>query len=265
MTILDRIVVDTRELVRSRKREIPVTRLEALSGFGRSTRPLEDALRGGGLAFIAEVKRASPSRGIIRADFRPVDIARRYEENGAAAISVVTEPLHFDGSLEVLSSVREAVSLPLLRKDFVIDFYQLYEARAHGADAVLLIAAVLDRNELSEMMHAARELDLSVLVEVYDLHELDRIDFDAVSILGVNNRDLRTFEVDIEHSIRVFARAPESVVRVSESGLGAPGELKHLLENGIDAVLIGETFMRADDPGQALAELRTAVAAVQKA
>lgn len=266
MTILDSIVADTRELIRSRKQETSICHLESLPAFGRAPLGLEDALRGGsGLAFIAEIKKASPSRGIIRPDFRPSDVARGYEASGAAAISVLTEPIHFKGSLGVLSEVREVVAVPLLRKDFIVDTYQLFEARAHGADAVLLIAAVLDRAQLSDLLQAAHELGLSTLVEVYELDELDRIDFDAVTVLGVNNRDLRTFEVDIDHSIRVFAHAPESVVRVSESGLSTAAELKHLLDHGIDAVLIGETLMREDDPGRALAELMHEVERFQRA
>lgn len=252
MSVLDRIVEDTREELARRKREVPVRRLEGRRYFGRTPLSLAPALRGDKLAVIAEVKKASPSKGIIRADFDPRDIALRYEAAGAAAISVLTEPLHFLGSLDHLEAVRGAVAVPLLRKDFIVDIYQLVEARASGADAVLLIAAVLDRPHLRDLLQAASELKLSALVEVYDLSELDRIDFDEVSILGVNNRDLRTFEVDVEHSLRVFEHVPAHVVRVSESGLSAARELIHLRENGVDAVLIGESFMKEDDPGEAL-------------
>lgn len=264
MTILDRIVADTKELVASRKGETPIRRLEDRPGFARTPLPLEEALRAEGLSYVSEIKKASPSKGVIRPDFRPVDVARGYEEAGAAAVSVLTEPLHFQGSLEVLDLVRHAVSLPLLRKDFIVDVYQLFEARAYGADAVLLIAAVLDRIQLGDLLQASRELGLSALVEVYELRELDRIDFDEVSILGVNNRDLRTFEVDVAHSVRVFAHAPETVVKVSESGLSSAGELRYLVEHGIDAVLIGESFMRADDPGRALAELKRQVEMIEE-
>ncbi len=259
MTILDRIVADTRALVEARKQKTPVSRLQGGDRFLRSPLSLEDALGREGLSIIGEIKKASPSKGLIRPDFQPVDLACAYERAGAAAISVLTEPLHFQGSLDDLSAVRDLVSLPLLRKDFIIDAYQLYEARACGADAVLLIAAVLDRIHLKDLLQAAGELGLSALVEVYELHELDRIDFDAVTIVGVNNRDLRTFEVDINHSVRVFGHVPDTVLRVSESGLQSAAELNYLHERGVDAVLIGETFMRSDDPGRALAQLKNDV------
>lgn len=255
MSILDNIVDDTRDLISRRKRDISLSRLEDGRYFDREPLDFAEALRRDEIAVIAEVKKASPSKGIIRDDYSPADIARRYEDAGAAAVSVLTEPLHFQGSLEHLQAVRSAVDLPLLRKDFVVDVYQLFEARAHGADAVLLIAAVLDRPHLHDLLQAARELGLSALVEVYDLSEIDRIDFDEVSILGVNNRDLRTFEVDIEHSLRVFRHVPDEIVRVSESGLSSPEEVVHLYQNGVNAVLIGETFMREDNPGDALARM----------
>ncbi|MEX0822439.1 MAG: indole-3-glycerol phosphate synthase TrpC [Rhodothermales bacterium] len=256
MTILDRIVQDTKELVAERKNVRSISHLETLPLFDRVPLPLEAVLRGEQLAVISEIKKASPSKGVIRHEFHPVEIARQYVRGGAAAISVLTEPDYFQGSIETLAAVREQVSIPLLRKDFIVDPYQLVEARAYGADAVLLIAAVLDRGRLADLLQAAGSLGLSALVEVYDLQELDRIDFDDVSILGVNNRDLRTFEVDINHSLTVFAHVPESILRVSESGLRSARQLRHLHDHGVDAVLIGETFMREDDPGQALASLR---------
>lgn len=260
MTILDQIVRDTRALVAARRRSVSVARLEDRPAFAEPARPFAEALRGDELAVIAEVKRASPSQGVIRADFDPPGHASAYAAAGAAAISVLTEPTHFQGALDHLDAVRDAVDLPLLRKDFIIDPYQLVEAKAYGADAVLLIAAVLDRGHLRDLLDAAADLGLEALVEVYALRELDRIDFDDVRVLGVNNRDLHTFEVDLNHSLRVFAHAPEGVVRVSESGLRTADDLAHLRRHGVDAVLIGETFMRADDPGGALAELRAALA-----
>lgn len=255
MSVLDLIVEDTRAELARRKRDVSLSRLEGARYFERTPLGFVDALRRDELAVIAEMKKASPSKGVIREEFEPTDIAPRYEDAGAAAISVLTEPLHFQGSLDHLASVRGVVNLPLLRKDFIVDVYQLFEARAHGADAVLLIAAILDRSHLHDLLQAAAALNLSALVEVYELSEIDRIDFDEVSILGVNNRDLRTFEVDIEHSLRVFRHVPQDIVRVSESGLSSANELRHLYENGVDAVLIGETFMKADDPGDALRRL----------
>lgn len=257
MTILDKILTDTRALVAHRKATVPVQRLEERPFFHGPTLPLARALRRDHLAVIAEIKRASPSKGLIRADFPVRDLANQYKHGGANAISVLTEPLHFQGSLDYLALVRQTVDLPLLRKDFIVDPYQLIEARAYGADAVLLIAAALDRQELYDLHAAATELGLSCLVEVYDPHELDKLDFDQIQILGVNNRDLRTFEVDIEHSLRTFAMAPDHVVRVSESGLGeSVDDLAHLRRNGIDAVLIGESFMRAPHPGTAVQDLK---------
>lgn len=255
-TILDQIVADTRALVAERKARVRLSALEDRAGFDRTPRSLADALRRDDLAFLAEIKKASPSKGVIRADFHPADLAQTYAEHGAAALSVLTEPRHFQGSLEYLEAVRAVVDLPLLRKDFIVDPYQLVEARAYGADAVLLIAAVLERAQLHDLLQAADELGLDSLVELYDPRELDKVDVDQVRILGVNNRDLRTFEVDIDHSLRVFASAPEGIVRVSESGLRKGTQLAHLRTHGIDAVLIGETFMRAPDPGAALARLR---------
>jgi indole-3-glycerol phosphate synthase len=264
MTILDQIIADTREELSRRKRDVPVSRLQGARYFSRSPLNFADALRSERPSVIAEVKKASPSKGIIREEFEPAGIASAYEDSGAAAVSVLTEPLHFKGSLDDLASVRAAVDLPLLRKDFIVDAYQLFEARASGADAVLLIAAVLDKFHLHDLVQASRELGLATLVEVYETSEIDRIDFDEVSILGVNNRDLRSFEVDVDYSVRVFQHVPREIVRVSESGLSSAKQLFHLSTHGIDAVLIGETFLRADKPGDVLAQLRDEVAELQE-
>ena len=256
MTILDRIVADTREIVAARKAATPPQRLENATGFDQRRRSLEKALRTGDLPIIAEIKKASPSLGVIRRDFRPVAIARQYEVAGARAVSVLTEPRHFQGSLGDIRAIRQTISLPVLRKDFIIDAYQLTEARASGADAVLLIAAILPAPQLRDLLQAAHALDLDALIEVYDPFELDRIDFDEARIIGVNNRDLRTFDVDIRHSLRVFEQVPDHVVRVSESGLASGEDARFLRERGVDAFLIGETFMRAERPGDALAKFR---------
>ena len=255
MTILDRIVESVREQLPARKRRISEGTLLAAIGQAPPTRSMACALRQDTLAIIAEIKRASPSEGTILAQAEPQNLAKRYEAGGASAISVLTEQQHFRGSLEDLQAVRAHTNLPLLRKDFVIDEYQLLEARAHGADAVLLIAAVLERAQLRALQEAANELELECLVEVYEEHEMDRIDWTLVTILGVNNRDLRTFQVDISHSVRLLQRVPESVVRVSESGLKSARQLATLRLAGVDAVLIGEAFMRAPDPGLALQSL----------
>ncbi len=255
MTILDRIIADTRDLVARRKRDVTPRDLEDRAYFRGPTLPLADALRQPALSVIAEIKKASPSQGVIREKFDVAEIARQYKSGGAAALSVLTEPQYFQGSLDHLATARQTVDLPLLRKDFVIDPYQLYEARAYGADAVLLIATALDRYQLYDLHQAADELGLSCLVELYDIRELDRIDFDQVQILGVNNRNLHTFEVNIENALEVFSAVPTDAVRVAESGLKTAEALAHVRTHGVDAVLIGEAFMRAEEPGEALAML----------
>ncbi len=264
MTILDRILDDTRTLVARRKAEVSVADLETRPAFSTPTRPFAEAVcredpstgSGQALAVITEIKKASPSQGVIRSDFNPVEIAGQYERGGAAALSVLTEPLHFQGSLDILAAVRTATDLPILRKDFIVDEYQLVEARAYGADAVLLIAAALEPSELHDLHDAATDLGLACLVELHDEAELETIDLDRVQVLGVNNRDLRTFEVNVERAPRVLADVPKHIVRVAESGLKTAPDLALLRRRGIDAVLIGETFMRAPDPGAALATLR---------
>lgn len=255
MNILDKIVRDTSSLLEKRKQETPVAFLQAMPLYVQDTRRFFDALNTPGLAFITEVKKASPSKGIIREDFNPPWIAQRYTQSGAAAISVLTEPLYFQGALEYLTAVRSVTHCPLLRKDFIFDEYQLHEARAYGADAVLLIAAILDKEQLYDLHQAANALGLDCLVELYDDSEIDRIDFDQVRILGVNNRDLRTFEVDLTHSTSLFTQCPENVLKVSESGIYTVEDLHYLRQHQTNAVLIGESLMRAADPGDKLQTL----------
>ena len=254
-TILGQIVEDTQQLIVQRKQRIPVSSLEDGPGFGRTPVSLFEALKLDGLSIIAEIKKASPSKGIIREDFDPPTIARSYRDGGARALSVLTEPTHFKGSPTFLQQVREVVDLPLLRKDFILDPYQIFEARAWGADAILLIAACLDRSQLEELHAAAQELGLDALVEIYDPRELDHVDLDAVRIVGVNSRDLRTFDVDLESAIEVLGRLPETHVRVAESGLQHIRDFEMVHRAGIDAALVGESFMRAADPGAAVARV----------
>jgi len=258
VSILDDIIDDTRDLVERRKRETPISELQERPFYDeREPLSLEKALKERGLSFIAEIKKASPSKGVIRKNFDPAAIAQQYAEHGAAAISVLTEPLHFQGALEHMAWIRAHVSdTPLLRKDFIIDPYQLVEARAVGADAVLLIATALDPGQLSELHDAATELGLSCLVEVYAEEDLEKIDWDQVQVLGVNNRDLHTFEVNIDNSLRIFDQTPKRVGRVAESGLSDPETLVRLRSAGVNGVLIGEHFMRAEHPGEALSQLR---------
>ena len=259
VSILDDILDDTRELVEQRKAETPVAALKERPFYNeREALSLPEALKERGMSFIAKVKKASPSKGVIRDDFAPARIAQQYAAHDAAAISVLTEPQHFQGALEHMAWIRAHVpETPLLRKDFIIDPYQLVEARAVGADAVLLIATALAPGQLADLHAAATELGLSCLVEVYTEADLDKIDWDQVRVLGVNNRDLHTFEVDIENSLRIFDQTPKSVGRVAESGLSDPETLVRLRKAGVNGVLIGEHFMRAEHPGDALSALRT--------
>lgn len=252
MNVLDQIVETTRADLRRRKGEHAISSLEDWPLFAQPRRDFVGALRAGGMSIIAEVKRASPSKGLIREDFDPATIARWYEDGGASAISVLTEEHHFQGSLDFPAQVRDASGLPILRKDFLIDPYQVIEARAAGADGILLIAAILEPSQLHELHDAAREYELQSLVEIYDPRELDPLDVDAFEIVGVNNRDLRTFEVDLHRSIEVLGLLPEHIVRVSESGIDGAVDLQLLIENGIHAALIGEHLMRAEHPGEQL-------------
>jgi indole-3-glycerol phosphate synthase len=233
-------------------RRVPLSHLEQSEGFTSPRRSFLDALGQDGLSVIAEVKKASPSKGSIREDIEPGPVARAYEEAGAAAVSVLTEPHYFSGSLEFLGAAREATSAPLLRKDFIVDPYQVIEARAAGADAILLIASVLDRDQLAELLVAASELTLDCLVETYWERDLDRIDFDQVQILGVNNRNLEDFTVDLGRCRSMFERIPPGVLRVAESGIGSAGDLVRIRDAGADAALVGESLMREPDPGAAL-------------
>lgn len=254
-TILHTIVDDAQADLTRRKRDAPLSTLVTMPGFSREPYSLADALVGVPTSIIAEIKRRSPSKGLLREDFDVRAIGESYQSAGAAAISVLTESNHFGGKLSYLQDVRSAVTIPILRKDFIVDPYQLFEARAFGADAALLIATLLERSQIEELLHAAQDAGITCLVELYDASELDKLDFENVSILGVNNRDLRTFEVDTSRAPAILNLAPENIVRVAESGLSTGEELAALSLGGIDAALIGESFMRQDDPGAALNNL----------
>jgi indole-3-glycerol phosphate synthase len=260
MSILDKIVESVRERLPARKREVPIAELEQRPMFERERRDFYEALCTDELSIIAEIKKAAPSAGKIRAGGNPGAIAQQYERAGAAAISVLTEPERFGGAIEHLPFVRAHTALPLLRKDFIVDEYQLVEAKAYGADAVLLIATVLAPEQLRDLHQAATGLGLDALVEVYAPEELDEIDFDQVNLLGANNRDLNTFEIDLNQSIRVFRRAPDHVLRVTESGLSTADELATMRRCDVDAALIGTALMQAETPGDKLKELRDGVA-----
>lgn len=255
-TILDKIVVQTSEDLIKRKKEISFNDLHSLEGFEKKRIDFKSALqKKDEVSIIAEVKKGSPSKGVIRKDFDPLDIALRYEEGGASAISVLTDKPFFMGDLEYLNAISKRVQLPLLRKDFIIDPFQIKEARAYGADAVLIIVAITDGSQLNELLAAAKEFELSALVECYDQAEFDRLNFEEVDILGVNNRDLKNFEVDVHRGISILQQAPEETILVSESGLSSGEDMALLRKEGIHSALIGEYFMRQNDPGDAVREL----------
>jgi indole-3-glycerol phosphate synthase len=218
----------------------------------------EGHLRRPGMQVIAEVKKASPSAGVIRANFDPVAIARTYEKHGAACVSVLTDGPFFQGDLAHLTAIRAAVSLPVLRKDFILERYQLLEARAAGADAALLIAEILPGESLAGLYRQARHLGLHVLVELHDAEQLSRVLDCGATIIGVNNRDLRRFTTRLEHTLELAARIPKDRCLVSESGIRSPDDLRRLEFAGVKAVLVGESLMRAPDIGKALEELRNA-------
>ncbi len=264
-TRLDTILASTRATVAAAKARVPVADLERRAA-AHSPRGWASALRrpaAPGPAVIAEIKKASPSKGLIRAEFDPVWLAGRYAAGGAAALSVLTDEEYFQGSLRNLELASEAVTLPCLRKDFTVDEYQIVEARAHHADAILLIAAGLTDAELSRFSSAARDLELDVFVEVHTSTELrralDAVGTSGLDAIGVNNRDLKTFEVRLETSLELAEQIPASVVRVAESGISTPADLMRLRRAGFDAFLIGESLMRQADPGAALAALLAGV------
>jgi indole-3-glycerol phosphate synthase len=260
-TFLSTILASTRATLAVAKADVPVAELERRAAE-HHPRGWAAALRrqaATGPAVIAEIKKASPSKGVIRAAFDPAWLARRYRAGGAAALSVLTDEPYFQGSLRNLELASAAAPLPCLRKDFIVDEYQIVEARAHRADAILLIAAALSDSELKLLAQAARSLSLDVLVEVHTAEELDCV-LDALGesgadAIGVNNRDLTTFEVAQETSMALVDRIPASVVRVTESGISTHDDIIRLRKAGFDAFLIGESLMRQPDPGVALAEL----------
>jgi indole-3-glycerol phosphate synthase len=252
--LLEAIVGATRRSVHSRQRFEPRATLEARVRRTPIGGAFQDALaRPDRLNVIAECKRRSPSRGVLRAVYDPVSIAREYERAGAVALSILTEPTFFDGALAHLEAVRAAVTLPLLRKDFIVDEYQLLEAVVAGADAILLIVAALADDELARLHRSARALGLAALVEVHDVTELDRAVNAGAGIIGVNNRNLRTLDVDMRSSESIAARMPKNVIGVCESGLKSSEDLRRMRALGYNAFLIGERFMTSPDPGAALA------------
>jgi indole-3-glycerol phosphate synthase len=263
-TILEQILRGTREAVEQRKRELPLEELRsevlaseaASGGWLARERRFHASLTRPGMSVIAEFKRRSPSAGALVSEPDVHGVISAYRRGGASAVSVLTEGAHFDGSLDDLRRARAACDLPILRKDFIVDPYQLFEARAAGADAILLIVAALDQMTLESLHDDARSLGLDVLVEVHDEVELARALSLKADLIGVNNRDLRDFSVDVERTSRLMSKVGEEVCVVSESGIKTPGQLRQLETQGVQAVLVGESLMRAEDPEAALLELR---------
>ena len=255
--LLEAIVSATRTRVESAKQREPRASLErrAMSKTSHGRLFAERLSRAGSINVIAECKRRSPSRGVLRVAYDPVTIAKGYEQAGAAAISVLTEPGFFDGSLEHLEAVRDVVRIPLLRKDFIVDEYQLLEARAAGADAILLIVSALGDADLKSLSKAAADLGLAALVEVHNVDECDRAAAAGALIIGVNNRNLRTLEVDLNASREIAKVLPHTAIGISESGLKTPADLQAMKSLGYHAFLMGERFMIEPDPGAALAGL----------
>lgn len=255
--ILERIVATKRTEIEQRRGQTPLPRLEARLAEAPPVRDFLASLSNGpGLRVIAEVKKASPSAGVLRADFDPVSIARIYEANGASAISVLTDEVYFQGNLSYLTAIREAVALPVLRKDFILDRYQVVEARVAGADAVLLIAEILSAAELPALLKDVQDLGMHALVELYDPENLPRVIDAGAMLIGVNNRNLRTFVTSLDHTLDLMRDIPRDRCLVSESGIRTRDDMLRLESAGVHAVLIGETFMRAPDIGQKLRELR---------
>ncbi|TCL55846.1 indole-3-glycerol phosphate synthase [Hydrogenispora ethanolica] len=256
---LERIVNHKRKEVLARQEEVPLSELIALISDLPETdaaRDFKSALKRQEMALIAELKKASPSKGLLRADFDPGQLAAAYEQAGAAALSVLTDETFFQGSLQNLRiAKKETRHVPLLRKDFVVDPYQLYEAKLYGADAVLLIVAVLGEEALSRFITAAQDLGLTPLVEVHGLREVEAALQAGAEVIGINNRDLSTFQVNLETTLELVRKIPADVITVSESGIRTRDDLSRLEEAGVAAVLVGETLVTAADPGLKLRQL----------
>lgn len=257
MSLLARLVAESKAETERRKKDTRLGEVRARA-MAYAPRGFELALRGPGLAVVAEMKRRTPSMGVLKDDYRPHDLAVAYTRGGASALSVLTQETSFGGSLDDLRAARANTALPILRKDFITDPHQLVEARAAGADAVLLIVAALDASELHELLAATSEQELAALVEVHDERETDAAVEAGATIIGVNHRDLRTFEVDLGLTERLRPRVPDGVLVVAESGIHGAADARRMREAGANAVLVGELLMRAPDPGACIRELASA-------
>lgn len=260
-TILKKIIFRKLEEIQENCEQIPLREMKqkALITSTRSTRGFVDAmeakLNAGKSAVIAEIKKASPSKGILRDPFDPVEIAKSYEEHGAACLSVLTDKDFFQGSNEYLQQVHDAVKIPIIRKDFIVDDYQVYESRAMGADCILLIAAAIGDAQMYELTETALTLGMDVLVEVHNEEEMERALRLPLPMIGVNNRDLHSFEVSLDNTIRMLDMIPNDRIVITESGILTPEDVQKMREHKVNSFLVGEAFMRAEDPGKKLAEL----------
>src|SRR3989304_235504 len=261
ISMLSKIIKNKKEEVEYLKRKTPISELKSKIRDMEETRGFLKALKKDEsqkertTKIIAEVKKASPSKGIIREDFNPLKIAEIYQENGASAISILTDKKFFRGDINYLSDIKKIVSLPLLRKDFIISEYQIFESRVYGADGFLLIAAILEKNQLKDYMHLGNELGMSPLIEVHTKKELDDTLSVKADLIGINNRDLDTFKVDIKTTEKLIEYIPEGITVVSESGIEKRDDILHLKEIGVDAFLVGEALMKEKDIGRKLKEL----------
>ncbi len=253
--MLDRIIALKKEEVEQRKKALPLTRLQERIAREKPPLDLTSVLKGDHIRLIAEVKQASPSRGVLCSDFNPTNLAKTYAEGGAAAISVLTEANYFQGNIDYLEAIRQEVQLPLLRKDFVFDPYQVYESRAYGADALLLIAAILSQQQLEELLSLSHSLGLRCLVEVHNENEVEMALLSGAEIVGINNRDLDTFSVDINTTRRLRPLIPQQRIVVAESGIRSRSDVEKLEEWGIDAMLVGEALLTTHDVMAKIREL----------
>ena len=257
--ILQKIVAVKREEIAAGQKKKPLAAMRADAESRVLTRDFEGAMRAkiaaGQAAVIAEIKKASPSKGVLREDFVPADIAQSYAEHGAACLSVLTDQSFFQGCNDYLKQARASCDLPVLRKDFMVDAYQVYEARAIGADCILLIAACLDDAQMADLEAVARSLDMAVLVEVHDRAELERALRLKTRLVGINNRNLRSFEVSLQTTLDMLPEVPADRLLVTESGILGAADVQRMRQAQVHAFLVGEAFMRAPDPGQALAQL----------
>jgi indole-3-glycerol phosphate synthase len=253
--MLDKIITQKREEVEQRKKAVPLTYLQERIAGQKPALDLAPALKGDHIRLIAEVKKASPSRGLLSHNLNPGELAQTYAEGGAAAISVLTEENYFMGRIEHLAAIKEVVGLPLLRKDFIFDNYQVYESRAYGADALLLIAGILGQGQLKELVSLSRSLGLRCLVEVHSQGEVEMVALSEAEIIGINNRDLRTFAVDITTTRRLRPLIPKEKIVVSQSGIRSRKDMEKLRKWGVDAVLVGEALVTANDVRAKMKEL----------